>query len=233
MESGKLLVPDYCEPITGWRYWRINADILLESRGKIWEPLKAKKVKHEHFLETFGLHVSCIGFPVCPNCGIHAFKTKQQIEEYIDFMMNVVIGEVYLWGKIVEHERGYRAEFAYPKRIYGPKIFDEIKHTYKVEYQIEGRKIWTSVGNYENLQQNHWYTLYPTQGTWMGINRTISPQITSQFPGKTWTSQWLLHPNVWSPIIKPKFKLEQPSFNIHKPTKWWKDSKTGLWMRTE
>jgi len=26
-------------------------------------------------------------------------------------------GEVHLWGKIIEHQDGYRAEYAYPKKM--------------------------------------------------------------------------------------------------------------------
>ena len=29
-----------------------------------------------------------------------------------------VHGEVYLWGRVVEHERGWRAQFAYPKALF-------------------------------------------------------------------------------------------------------------------
>jgi hypothetical protein len=29
----------------------------------------------------------------------------------------MVVGEVALWGHVVVHERGWRAEFAYPKRL--------------------------------------------------------------------------------------------------------------------
>src|SRR3989442_1695231 len=31
---------------------------------------------------------------------------------------NIVVGEVYLWGKIVDCQYGYRAQYAYPKRFY-------------------------------------------------------------------------------------------------------------------
>jgi len=31
-----------------------------------------------------------------------------------------VTGEVYLWGRIIRHELGYRAVFAYPKILYVP-----------------------------------------------------------------------------------------------------------------
>jgi preprotein translocase subunit YajC len=31
-----------------------------------------------------------------------------------------ICGEVYLWGTVVEHEQGFRAQFAYPKNLYLP-----------------------------------------------------------------------------------------------------------------
>ena len=49
--------------------------------------------------------------------GIHAYNMDASVlREYAD--PKDVRGEVYLWGKVIEHEYGYRAEFAYPKTIY-------------------------------------------------------------------------------------------------------------------
>jgi hypothetical protein len=31
---------------------------------------------------------------------------------------NIVIGQVYLWGKVVDCQYGYRAQCAYPKKFY-------------------------------------------------------------------------------------------------------------------
>jgi hypothetical protein len=47
-------------------------------------------------------------------CGAYAAKTAEHISQsgYGKFGVH---GEVYLWGRVVEHERGWRAEFAYPK----------------------------------------------------------------------------------------------------------------------
>jgi hypothetical protein len=48
--------------------------------------------------------------------GFHAFKTPEKA--YIEYITcsgaedGVVFGEVLLWGKVIEHERGYRAEYA-------------------------------------------------------------------------------------------------------------------------
>ncbi|HYT43125.1 MAG TPA: hypothetical protein VEP90_12340, partial [Methylomirabilota bacterium] len=47
--------------------------------------------------------------------GIHAWKTESQVETYIDFRntgASLVIGTIWMWGDIIEHERGYRSSHA-------------------------------------------------------------------------------------------------------------------------
>ena len=52
-------------------------------------------------------------------CGFYAFKTPPYLEAWLEHRKpNIVIGEVYLWGKIVDCQYGYRAQYAYPKRFY-------------------------------------------------------------------------------------------------------------------
>jgi len=54
--------------------------------------------------------------------GVHAFKALPTINDYGYDLPEVagdtlVHGTVSLWGRVIEHERGYRAEFAYPQFI--------------------------------------------------------------------------------------------------------------------
>lgn len=47
--------------------------------------------------------------------GFHAFKTLEGARAYYGYASvkaPVVFGEIALWGTVVEHEEGYRAEFA-------------------------------------------------------------------------------------------------------------------------
>jgi len=47
--------------------------------------------------------------------GIYAYKTKKQcISEFCDWikLQPIIYGRVYLWGTVIEHEFGYRAEYA-------------------------------------------------------------------------------------------------------------------------
>ena len=53
------------------------------------------------------------------SCGIYAAKNLKQLRS-IGYADTGVHGEVYLWGKIVEHRLGWRAHFAYPKSIVLP-----------------------------------------------------------------------------------------------------------------
>ncbi len=49
------------------------------------------------------------GDPLTSNCGIYAHKTLDQLRDQEDA---AVFGKVELWGEVVEHVNGYRAQFA-------------------------------------------------------------------------------------------------------------------------
>jgi len=47
-------------------------------------------------------------------CGLHAMRAADAIRRTRD---PAVAGTVALWGRVVEHEHGYRAEWGYPQRL--------------------------------------------------------------------------------------------------------------------
>jgi len=62
-------------------------------------------------------------------CGIYAYKEKPRLLGEIRITYGrplappvsgarLVYGEINLWGKVIEHEDGYRAQFGYPKRLW-------------------------------------------------------------------------------------------------------------------
>ncbi len=97
----ETLPPEVGE-IIGWRVWRIDKLGQLRSGYKdtIWAPgmPMTGDVKHDY--------------------GIHAFKALDDrvhhaAAEYgSGGTISVAIGRVALWGEVIEHEHGYRAEFA-------------------------------------------------------------------------------------------------------------------------
>jgi hypothetical protein len=52
-------------------------------------------------------------------CGIYASKSRGQLRE-TGYERYGICGEVQMWGTVVEHKLGWRAQFAYPKALYLP-----------------------------------------------------------------------------------------------------------------
>lgn len=93
--------------LVGWRVWRITATGYLRSltAPTIWlpdQPMEAERV------EDHGVGAN----------GIHVFLDRRgavlEVETYLAHAgdQSYAIGSVLLWGDVVEHERGYRAERA-------------------------------------------------------------------------------------------------------------------------
>ena len=56
--------------------------------------------------------------PDC-TCGIYAAKNIEHLRQF-GYERRGIQGEVYLWGTVVEHKLGWRAQFAYPKSLFLP-----------------------------------------------------------------------------------------------------------------
>lgn len=89
--------------IIGWRAWRVvGNDLRSMYIYKAWPPQK-----------------EMTGDP-SDTYGVHAWKTKEQAERYIEeeyAEQHVVIGQIALWGEVIEHEKGYRASNAKIKSL--------------------------------------------------------------------------------------------------------------------
>lgn len=122
------------EPIVGWRQWNFMYPHFLANLGN--DTIYVPREKIEAHCEQY----STIGTSVLPKdhseqqaphltctCGIHAYKEKPRLLREIRNKMTIpaiysglrlVYGEINLWGKVIEHEDGYRAQFGYPKRLW-------------------------------------------------------------------------------------------------------------------
>ncbi|MGH2635532.1 MAG: hypothetical protein ACRDHU_05230 [Actinomycetota bacterium] len=103
------------DAIDGWRTWTLAGSrdgseaILLPiaGTGKTWprgSPARAECGRRRHH-RVPGLDCTC---------GIHATHTFDLLRRTRD---PAVLGMVALWGRVLEHEHGYRAEFGYPQRL--------------------------------------------------------------------------------------------------------------------
>jgi len=125
------------EAIIAWRVWRLlsngkNATLLSCVTGEAWQagaPMSTKET-----IEIFQTRN-----------GIHAFKEKTLPKNYDYEIPNIthgeclVYGQVALWGKVIEHEDGYRAEHAYPMHVFIPNIKNStiIAQTIRKDYGCE------------------------------------------------------------------------------------------------
>lgn len=107
------------EPIIAWRVWRIEDEQLISmfanSRWPFGIPLQSEERPTIHKWKYVGFENIIVANPT----GVHAFKDLRDAKSYslLSYDNLCIIGEVYLWGTIIEHEKGYRAEFAYPKSL--------------------------------------------------------------------------------------------------------------------
>ena len=132
METGRTL-RESSRAVTGWRAWIVRqtpAGLRLGSvlHDLLWphdRALVAECRRHEDpFADAVAPHP--VPGSVC-NCGFHAARDPADAWSYArgrDEPNTVcrVLGEVSLWGHVLETERGWRASHAYVARLYVPDV---------------------------------------------------------------------------------------------------------------
>jgi hypothetical protein len=133
------IAPDLIEPIVGWRLW-----LVVEDGGYLWlesvlypirwlpqRALVARCVPHRRCYLCRPREVQ--SFPSHPapdeecECGIYAARNPGMLAPYLDSAypgrkaVERVLGRVRLWGEVIEAERGWRGQYAYPDTIYVPR----------------------------------------------------------------------------------------------------------------
>jgi len=108
-------IPDLISPIVGHRVWRWDAAGLSSLNGKRWlprQPLAAKCGAGNAHDAREVPQIDC-------TCGVYAAKNIEHLRR-LGYEGRGIRGEVHLWGTVVEHELGWRAQFAYPKVLFLP-----------------------------------------------------------------------------------------------------------------
>lgn len=123
-----MQAPDLVEPVVGWRLWRISErrretrlmSLFLDDVWPWLEPLEARCaipriVWRRRERRHSAPHEEC-------DCGIHATLWATVAPQFRNAGRHrrpcFVVGQVALWGRVVECEFGWRSTFAYPKRMF-------------------------------------------------------------------------------------------------------------------
>ena len=111
--------PDYISPITGYRVWHWDGVDLRSLNGEPWRPgtpLEARCRVCDFAMWRRGRQTR-IGSHSAPRldctCGIYAGVNLEQLRRP-GYERWLIYGQVLLWGEIVEHQCGWRAQYAYP-----------------------------------------------------------------------------------------------------------------------
>jgi len=128
------LAPDYAGPLIGWRTWAAveeGGGLMLRSTvyKSRWPPGQRLGAACA-YRARFGVigRVVPIEAHEAPGegctCGIYAARGPELALRYLGRFGLLrgdkarLIGQVALWGRVIEYEHGWRAALAYPKRLY-------------------------------------------------------------------------------------------------------------------
>lgn len=155
----------------GWRAWGIHLNVVETVADQLttedlrdaspedaWDALlaayrQAREGEHEprYLLQSASSHytwptqdpvvaINRDGMPAAKGAGVYAFKEASQLNS---MTQEPVVGEVALWGEVIEHEQGYRARYAYPARLWvrprvrnAHEVARELGRTYGVPCEV-------------------------------------------------------------------------------------------------
>ena len=136
-------VPDTVSTLTAYRAWKVVNKHALKALAwdDYWPPREAFQATCNNCQEDVpGGHVGC----PCKDCecGIWGFKSldilMSKISDYEFDRNTICIGVCDLWGHYIEHQDGWRAEFAYPRELW---FFDESLEPVAANYGVKFKVI--------------------------------------------------------------------------------------------
>lgn len=116
-----MRIPDYVSPIVGYRVWRWNAG-LKSLNGELWPPGRPlvagcrAMARGTMVGRTKPVHDAREIPRWDCTCGVYGAKSVEHLRQF-GYLERGLHGEVHLWGTVVEHRLGWRAQFAYPKSL--------------------------------------------------------------------------------------------------------------------
>jgi len=116
-----LPAPDAIQAIRAWRVWAAAAtadgvvelrsltDAARRTRWPVGAALQARCMRARHPAPS----TEC-------SCGIYAHRSRGAALAHARATPGSIVGEVELWGRVIEHEHGYRSEYARIRALWVP-----------------------------------------------------------------------------------------------------------------
>jgi hypothetical protein len=141
------------EAITAWRCWFVLPEEYLlrpiYKRGLAWKPRETlEAVCPDELHEVPADRCKCGVWAASGPAYLHEVKWTSSPPKGVDPLPGVlVVGQISMWGRLIEHERGWRSSHAYPKHLYvfadDPVLAAVLRDTYlvPVEYGDKAREL--------------------------------------------------------------------------------------------
>lgn len=136
----------------GWRIWYVNP----------FPPYRLRSISSGADTDKDGwpgmtaMRGTCSNKPAseitdhkCPSwehrCGVHAVKDADKVSKWGAVRVHhssekvTVIGEIEMWGRVLEYEEGFRAEWAYPLKLYVPSRLPDV---FELSSEQLAEKLW-------------------------------------------------------------------------------------------
>lgn len=130
--KGEVVV---AEPIKAWRAWHVDptGSLIATAQHYVWKEGQNTCTCVKTDISVIKSHhippeIDCA-------CGFWALKTQDDVFNY--FNAEIVVGEIEMWGKIVEAENGYRAEHARIIRLFLPSRYSPFKERLQERYKVD------------------------------------------------------------------------------------------------
>lgn len=157
LEATYEYTPFYIEPITAWRAWSVcgtgNCKCGQTHRGLLLRsitypmPWLRKKASRAHCLPRWYSsereapqsrsrhHAPDAGH----GCGIYSVKELKSARMWGHYSKDrlLVIGEVQVWGQVLQFQDGYMSEYAYPVSVYVPENWSHLNDSAKQDFSPE------------------------------------------------------------------------------------------------
>lgn len=132
------------EPVIGWRHYGVSIPGFITSNEHVLMPCQRSesfcKGQYSWNRET----KERVRLPRCVNgpevgctCGFYTFDSSEHFFRDGGYVTEGIIAQVYLWGRVLVHSKGYRAQYAYPKQMwaYGA-LAESLRHRLAIEYKV-------------------------------------------------------------------------------------------------
>jgi hypothetical protein len=118
-------VPDYISPLVAYRVWQWDNTGLKSLCGEPWHPAQPLAARCRVYSagtivgRAEAVHDAHDAPQANCTCGVYASKSLEHLRT-TGYARYGIHGEVNLWGTVVEHEQGWRAQLAYPRNLFLP-----------------------------------------------------------------------------------------------------------------